>query len=164
MHNRKIRAMAHSWPDPPKMERKLRWLSLIYFCFFLSENSFCTIANQRIKNVSVLFNKLLNQTFYMTHTFESEVSLHYWLLWPTVWHLASFKEKKEQMFLSKLTGWWMKLSESYINWMCENLILRTCFCEFFEFCLVIKLSSNDIKTRFLKIFYPYKLLKISHKF
>ena len=22
---------------------------------------------------------------YMTHTFDSDVSLHYWLLWPMVW-------------------------------------------------------------------------------
>ena len=30
------------------------------------------------------FTKILNQAFYMTHIFNSEVSLHYWLLWPTV--------------------------------------------------------------------------------
>ena len=26
----------------------------------------------------------------MTHTFESEVSLHYWLLWPTVWLVVCY--------------------------------------------------------------------------
>ena len=36
------------------------------------------------KKVSVLFTKILNQAFNMTHTFDFEVSLHYWLLWPTV--------------------------------------------------------------------------------
>jgi hypothetical protein len=31
------------------------------------------------------FTKILNQaSFYMTHPFDSEVSLHYWLFWPTV--------------------------------------------------------------------------------
>ena len=30
------------------------------------------------------FTKILNQALYMTHTFDSEVSLHSWLLWPTV--------------------------------------------------------------------------------
>ena len=30
------------------------------------------------------FTKILNLAFYMTHTFDSEVSLHYWMLWPTV--------------------------------------------------------------------------------
>ena len=30
------------------------------------------------------FTKILDQAFYMTHTFDSEISLHYWLLWPTV--------------------------------------------------------------------------------
>ena len=29
------------------------------------------------------FTEFLNQAFYMTHTFDSEVSLHYWLPWPT---------------------------------------------------------------------------------
>ena len=39
----------------------------------------------KTKNVSVLLYKnLLNQAFFMTHTFDSEVSLHSWLLWPTV--------------------------------------------------------------------------------
>ena len=30
------------------------------------------------------FTKILNLAFYMTHTFDSEVSLHYWMVWPTV--------------------------------------------------------------------------------
>ena len=28
--------------------------------------------------------KILNQAFYMNHTFDSEVSLHYWMLWRRV--------------------------------------------------------------------------------
>ena len=30
------------------------------------------------------YTKILNQAFQMTHTFDSEVSLHSWLLWPMV--------------------------------------------------------------------------------
>ena len=37
------------------------------------------------KNVAVLLYKNLKSSF-LHDTFESEVSLHYWLLWPTVWH------------------------------------------------------------------------------
>ena len=38
----------------------------------------------------------------MTHTFDSEVSLHSWLLWPTVW-LVSYKGKSScsVVFLTK---------------------------------------------------------------
>ena len=68
------------------------WLSLIWFLlfWFVCWNLFCTIANLRIKCVTetklFCFTKILNQAFYMTHTFDFEVSLHYWLLWPTVYH------------------------------------------------------------------------------
>ena len=34
------------------------------------------------------FTKILDIAFYMTHIFDSEVSLHYWMLWPTVRHLT----------------------------------------------------------------------------
>ena len=49
---------------------------------------FYTIANLRsnvwLKQNMFLFcfTKILNQAFYMTHTFDSEVS--FWMLWPTV--------------------------------------------------------------------------------
>jgi hypothetical protein len=36
------------------------------------------------KKFPFCLTKILNQAFYMTHTFDFEVSLHYWLLWPTV--------------------------------------------------------------------------------
>ena len=26
---------------------------------------------------------MLNQAFYMTHKFDSDVSLHYWMIWPS---------------------------------------------------------------------------------
>ena len=46
-----------------------------------------------IKDVPALVYKnlksILYQAFYMTHTFDFEVSLHYWMLWPMVWHGAS---------------------------------------------------------------------------
>jgi hypothetical protein len=36
-------------------------------------------------NVSALFYKNVKSSFiYMTHTLDSKVSLHSWLLWPTV--------------------------------------------------------------------------------
>ena len=31
----------------------------------------------------------------MTHTFDSEVSLHYWMVWPTVGHSTVFDTKCE---------------------------------------------------------------------
>ena len=37
------------------------------------------------------FTKILSQAFYMTDTSDSEVSLHYWLLWPTVRHAGFFR-------------------------------------------------------------------------
>ena len=39
------------------------------------------------------FTKILNGAFYMTHTFDSEVSLHYWLLWSTVWRPLWFNHR-----------------------------------------------------------------------
>ena len=67
------------------------WLSLIWFILFLFVcwNLFCTIANLKIKcvtetkNVSVLFKPKI-KLFYITYRFVSEVSLHSWLIWPTV--------------------------------------------------------------------------------
>ena len=40
------------------------------------------------KNVSVLFYKNLIKLFYMNLKFDSEVSLHYWMLWLTARRLA----------------------------------------------------------------------------
>jgi hypothetical protein len=39
------------------------------------------------------FTKILNLAFYMTHTFDSEVSLHYWMLCPRVCHLCFISPK-----------------------------------------------------------------------
>ena len=87
---------AAPWARYPKNIKKpqtscdCHWYGLFHFCFFVCWNFFCTIANLRIKcvtetkNVSVLFTKILNLAFYMTHTFDSEVSLHYWMIWPIV--------------------------------------------------------------------------------
>ena len=38
------------------------------------------------------FTKILNQAFCTTHTFDSEVFLHSWLLWPTVRRLGDYSE------------------------------------------------------------------------
>ena len=58
---------------------------MVYFCFVCWLKLFCAIANLRIKYVTKTKNvSLLNQAFYMTHPLDSEVSLHYWLLWPIV--------------------------------------------------------------------------------
>ena len=61
------------------------WYGLLYFCLFV-KTFFVQIANLRIKcvtetkNVSVLFCKNLKSSL----SFVSEVSLHSWLIWPTV--------------------------------------------------------------------------------
>ena len=66
---------------------------MVYFsfvCLFVETYFEQYVANLRIKcvtgtnNVSVLFYKNLKSSFYMTLTFDSEVSLHYWFLWPRV--------------------------------------------------------------------------------
>ena len=45
-------------------------------------------SNVRLKPKMFLFcfTKILNQAFYMTLTFDSEVSLHFLGIWPTVRH------------------------------------------------------------------------------
>ena len=34
--------------------------------------------------------KILNHAFYMNHKFDSEVSLNYWMLWPTMRRLTTY--------------------------------------------------------------------------
>ena len=83
------------------------WLSLIWFILilFVCSNLFCTIANLRIKCVTetkkllFCFTKILNQASYMTYTFGSEVSLHYWLLWTTVWRGFTYYAKLHCTFI-----------------------------------------------------------------
>ena len=52
------------------------------------------------------FTKILNQALYMTHTFEIEVSLHYWLLWPTVCH---------GQLTSNSNFWWTLPCRRYVS-------------------------------------------------
>ena len=80
--------MAHCRPDPQKLKRNLKFdvitNDMVYFTFVCL--LFCTIANLRIKclteikNVPALLYK--NQASYMTHSFDSEVYLHYWISGP----------------------------------------------------------------------------------
>ena len=80
-------------PQKCKETSNLVWLSFIWFILFLfvCRNLFCTIANLRIKcvietkSVPFCFIKILNQVFYIPHTFDFELSLHCWLLWSNVW-------------------------------------------------------------------------------
>ena len=81
-----------------KETSNMMWLSLIWFIsfMFVCWNLFCIIANLRIKcvtetnNVSVLFYKNLKSSFLHDSHIWHEVSLHYWLLWLTVWREACF--------------------------------------------------------------------------
>ena len=68
----------------------MMWLSLIWFILvlFVFWNLLCTIRIKYITTNQTCFyfvlQKPLIKLFYMTHTFDSEVSLHSWLIWPTV--------------------------------------------------------------------------------
>ena len=89
------------------------------------------------------FTKILNQAFYMTHTFDSEVSLHYWLLWPTMWLVVCYRTLTtfdSQPSTSIFTEGWgnldttsnsvvaksvfMMLQKSFISLLIESLPVR----------------------------------------
>ena len=59
--------------------------------------------------------KILNQAFYMIHTFDSEVSLHSWLFWPTVrrrwWRRQELSQCHGHILLR---GLWLETAE-YID-------------------------------------------------
>ena len=63
------------------------WLTLIWFisALFVCWKLFCTIANLRIKYVTETktVSVLLYENLKLSFLHDSEVSLHYWLLWPT---------------------------------------------------------------------------------
>ena len=82
-----------------KETSNLMWWSLIEFISVLfdcllkvimynskPQNQMC---DWNIKCFCFVLQKILNQALYMTHTFDSEVSLLFWLLWPTVCHAFS---------------------------------------------------------------------------
>ena len=71
------------------------WCGLFYFSFVCllklilfnskSQNQMC---NWNQKCFCFVLQKSYIMLFYMTHTLVSEVSLYYWLLWPTVCHFT----------------------------------------------------------------------------
>ena len=72
-------------------------INFIFVCLlnFISYNSKPQNQMCRLKPKMILFcfTKILNLAFYMTHTLDSEVSLHYWMLCPRVCHLCFISPK-----------------------------------------------------------------------
>ena len=111
--------MAHNWPDPQKFCKETFKLDVIndmvYFSFACllklilynskPQNQMC---DWKPKMFLFCFTKLWIKLFYMTQTFDSEFSLHSWLLWPMVCrlhyhnHLPTFSCQRSQRTTSRL--------------------------------------------------------------
>ena len=59
------------------------------------------------------FTKILNQAFNMTHTFEFEVSLHFCMLWPTVWHVIMHRIWMSSSRHRAIFSWWYRVILSW---------------------------------------------------
>ena len=88
---------------PQKCKETSNLIDMFFFYFGFFKNLFCTIANLRIKcvtetkSVSVLFYKNII-------SFDSEVSLHYCLLLPTVRRLEWGKNYINGKFIKNVSS------------------------------------------------------------
>ena len=111
-----------------KFHPRVIMIWFILFLFVFKTYFVQYIVNLRIKcvtetrNVSILFCKNLKSSFsnYMAHTFVSEVSLHSWLIWPTVCiQLASLGPMR---FYGQRTG-----SYYIVNFCSGMMTINTCY-------------------------------------